>query len=107
MIDGMMSLPRPLAELAYQEIYDFEKEKNMPLISTAERIGLERGLAQGREEGLLAGIEVALRIKFGQSGLALLSEIRAIDDVGLLQTILDAVPQAESPDAMRRLWVKV
>ncbi len=114
LIDGMMSLPRPLAELVYQEIYDFEKEKNMPLISTAERIGLEKGLAdglvkgreEGREEGLLAGIEVALRIKFGQSGLALLPEIRQIDGVGLLRTILDAVPQAESPDALRRLWPK-
>jgi predicted transposase YdaD len=110
LIDGMMSLPRPLAELVYQEIYDFEKERNMPFISTAERIGLEKGLAEGlargREEGLLAGIEVALRIKFGQSGLALLSEIRQIDDVASLQTILDAVPQADSSDALRRLWVK-
>ena len=105
-----MSLPRPLAELVCQEIYDFEKERNMPFISTAERMGLEKGLAEGlakgREEGLLAGIEVALRIKFGQSGLKLLSEIRQIDDVGLLRTILDAVAQADSPDALHRLWVK-
>lgn len=96
LIDGMMSLPRPLAELVYQEIYDFEKERNMPFLSTAERIGLEKGL--------LAGIEVALRIKFGQSGLALMSEIRQIDDADLLQTILDAVPQADSPDTLRGVW---
>ncbi|HJT33573.1 MAG TPA: hypothetical protein VJ783_16125 [Pirellulales bacterium] len=113
LIDGMMNLPRPLAELVYQEIYDFEKERNMPLISTAERIGLEKGLAKGREEGraegllagTLAGIEVALRIKFGQNGLAHMSEIRQIDDAGLLRTILDAVPQADSFDSLRRLWV--
>jgi hypothetical protein len=104
LIDGMMSLPRPLAELVYQEIYDFEKERNMPFISTAKRMGIENGLAMGREEGLLAGIEVALRMKFGPSGLALLSEIRQINDVGLLQTVLDAVPEADSLDALRRLW---
>lgn len=101
----MMNLPRPLAELVYQEIYDFEKERSMPFISTAERIGLEKGLAKGREEGLLAGIEVALRMKFGQSGLALLSEIRQINDIELLHMVLDAVPEAGSLDALRRHWI--
>jgi hypothetical protein len=53
-------------------------------------------MAKGRKEGLLAGIAVALRIKFGPSGLALLPEIRQIDDVS----------QADSPDALRELWLK-
>ncbi|HET6879838.1 MAG TPA: hypothetical protein VFI31_06775, partial [Pirellulales bacterium] len=114
LIDGMMTLPKSLAQLAWQEIQEFEKEKSMPYITTAERVGLEKGLAEGlakgreegREEGLLAGIEVALRIKFGQTGLALMSEIRQIDDVRLLGTVLDAVPQAESPEALRQVWIK-
>ena len=142
LIDGMMTLPKPLAELAWQEIHDFERDKNMPYITTAERVGLEKGLAEGlakgreegleeglekglekgreeglekgreeglekgREEGLLAGIEVALRIKFGQTALALMSEIRQIDDVELLRTVLDAVPQADSPAALRQAWLK-
>jgi hypothetical protein len=110
LIDRMKGLPEPLADLAWREIRDFEREKSMPFKTGAERVGREEGLAEGlargREEGLLAGIAVALRIKFGQSGLALLPEIRQIDDVGLLQTILDGVPQADSPDALRRHWVK-
>lgn len=68
--------------------------------------GLANGREEGREEGLPAGIEVALRIKFGQNGLGLLSEIRPIDDVGLLRTIFDAVPRANSPDALRQLWIE-
>jgi hypothetical protein len=42
----------------------------------AERIGLEKGIARGREEGLLAVIDVALRIEFGEPSPALLSKIR-------------------------------
>ncbi|HET6881360.1 MAG TPA: hypothetical protein VFI31_14455 [Pirellulales bacterium] len=98
-------LPVPFArKLKRQDIHDFEQEKGMSYITTAERVGLEKGSAKGREEGLLAGIEVALRIKFGQTGLALLSEIRQIDDVGLLRTVLDSVPHANSPTALRQVW---
>ena len=111
----MMSLPRPLAELAWNEIHDFEKEKSMPIISTAERVGLEKGLEKGRQEGLemglekardglLSGIEVALDLKFAAPGLALLSEIQQLDDVELLGTILKAVKRAASPEALRQLW---
>ena len=112
LIDTIMSLPKPLAELAWNEIHDFEKEKGMPLISTAERIGMEKGLAeglekgreQGREEGLLAGIKVALELKFAAPGVALMPEIRQIDGVELLQKVLDAVKDAETPEALRRVW---
>lgn len=121
-IDAMMTLPKPLAELAWKEIYDFETEKRMPYITTAERVGLEKGLAEGlakglekgreegREEGLekglLAGIDVALRMKFGQADPALMSEIRRVGDVSLLQAILDAVPHADDPQKLRQIWLK-
>lgn len=108
LIDVMMGLPKPLALLAWKEIQNFEKEKNMPLISTAERVGREEGLAEGlakgREEGLLAGIKVALELKFAAAGLALLPEIRKLDDVELLQKTLEAVKMVESPEDLRRVW---
>ncbi|HVA45935.1 MAG TPA: hypothetical protein VNH11_06065 [Pirellulales bacterium] len=118
----MMSLPEPLAELAWKEIRDFAKEKNMPYITAAERVGREEGLAEGlakgreegREEGraigarqsLLAGIEVALELRFAAPGLTLLPEIREIEDVDLLRKILGAIKQAESPEALCQLWLK-
>ncbi|HEX5446890.1 MAG TPA: hypothetical protein VFW87_23945 [Pirellulales bacterium] len=125
-IDAMMSLPKPLAELAWNEIHDFEQEKGMPLISTAERIGIEKGLAEGltkgreegREEGrqeglaigarrsLLEGIEVALEMRFAAPGVALLDEIQRIEDVELLRKILGAIKHADSPEALRPLWPK-
>lgn len=72
-IDWIIGLPQPL-EMAYlQEIYALEESKKMAYISTAERIGIEKGiaqgLAQGREQGLLIGesalLNRLLRRKFG------------------------------------------
>ncbi|HEV3002966.1 MAG TPA: hypothetical protein VGX78_00825, partial [Pirellulales bacterium] len=116
LIEAMMSLPKPLAELAWNEIRDFAKENDMAYITAAERVGREEGLAeglakgrqQGRQEAaresLLTGIEVALELKFAAPGLVLLSEIRPIDDVELLRKILEAVKRAGSPEALRQLW---
>lgn len=63
-----MTLPKPLAELAWNEIHQFEKEKGMTFTTTAERVGLEKGLA----EGLLAGIALGLKLRFAAEGLALM-----------------------------------
>ena len=116
-----MALPAPLAILAYEEIRDFAKEKDMPFITGAELYGrkeglaeglaqgLEQGLEQGRQEAredLLAGIEAVLDVKFAASGLALLPEIRHINDLELLRKTLQAAKQADHPDVLRRLWAK-
>ena len=113
LIDGMMKLPAPLSNLAWKEIRDFEREKSMPFITGAERVGREEGLAAGLEQGrqeardaLLFGIEGMLEVKFAAPGLKLLPEIRQIDDLDLLRMILQAVKQADSPEALRRIWAK-
>lgn len=107
-IDQMMALPAPLAAIAWQEIQDFEQEKQMPYITTAERVGIEKGLAEGlakgRQEGLLTGIEALLESKFATAGLALMGEIRCLQDVALLEKILDAAKTATSPEAICQLW---
>ena len=87
----------------------------MPFVTGSDIViredALAEGLAKGRKEGrkeakeyLVAGIEVALEMRFAATGLALLPEIRQIDDVGLLQNILQAVSRADTPDALRRIW---
>lgn len=117
MIESMMDLPKPLGDLAWKEIRAFAKEKNMPFITGAERVGREEGHAEGLAEGLAKGraeareavlesIETVLDVKVGAPGLALLPEIRGIDDVQLLREILQAAKRAETPEALRRLWTK-
>lgn len=113
LIDGMMNLPKPLAKMAWKEIYEFAKEKGMPFVTGAELVGHEKGLTEGLAQGLaqaredlLAGIEAALDLKFAASGLTLLAEIREIKDLELLRKILQSVRQAESPESLRRLWMR-
>ena len=68
----------------------------MPFITIAERVGMEKGL--------LKGIEVSLKLKFGEEGLPLLPEIRALQDHELLEEVLEAIATANSPDDLRRVW---
>ncbi len=112
LIDWMMDLPMALEGMFLQEILDFEKESQMPYVTSAEQIfreaGLEEGLQKGRQEwlqeGLLEGIELGLKLRFGADGLVLMPEIRAIADVDLLRTLRIAVETAATPDELRRFW---
>ena len=114
LMERLMTLPKPLAELAWNEIHEFEKEKGMTFITTPERVAMEKGLAdglaegleKGREEGLLAGIEMALELRFAAPGLALMPEIRQIQDVDLLRRVLASIKHADTPEAVRQVWAK-
>ena len=106
LMERMMMLPKPLAELAWNEIHEFEKEKGMTFITTAERVGMEKGLEKGREEGLLAGIELALELRFAAAGLALMPEVRQVQDADLLGRVLASIKQADTPEAVRQVWAK-
>jgi flagellar biosynthesis/type III secretory pathway protein FliH len=93
----------------------------MPYITSVERIGiqkgleqglkqglkqgLEQGLEQGRREELLAGIALALDLKFGDAGLTLLPEIQLISEVARLQAIRDRIKAAGTPEELRQVYV--
>jgi hypothetical protein len=97
-IDWIMDLPRPLQERFEEEVAHYEEEINMPFMTGFERRGLEKGL--------LRGIEVALELKLGAEGLKLLPEIRELQDHELLETVLESIPKAANPDAVRRVWTR-
>jgi hypothetical protein len=94
-IDWVMELPKGLDKLFWEEITRSE-EQGMPFITTPERIGLEKGLLQG--------IEALLEVRFGAEGLALMPEIRELQDHEVLQQVLQAIKKAAGPDDVRRVW---
>jgi len=57
MIDWMMDLPTDIALQFENELLTFEREKQMPYITSIERHGIERGIEQGIERGIEQGIE--------------------------------------------------
>lgn len=88
-----------------------EPQKGADIMPTLAQQWLAEGREAGRLEGqvqtragLLTGIEVALDLKFGAAGLALLPEIHRISDMDLLQRLLTAIRGAVSVAALAELY---
>ncbi|MBY0522636.1 MAG: hypothetical protein K2R98_04535 [Gemmataceae bacterium] len=105
-IDWMMDLPRAMKQQFEQAVHEFEKEKQMPYISSIERSAIQKGLERGREEGLreglLAGLALGLELKFGARGKRLMARVRRIEDVAALQSFQLALKSAASLDELRK-----
>jgi hypothetical protein len=96
LIDWMMELPPVLEDVFWQDLAHIQEERRMPFITTPERVG--------RREGIRLGIESLLRVRFGEEGVKLMPEIRAIHEEEKLLAILKALETVASIDALRRLW---
>ncbi len=60
-IDWVMQLPEELEEGLWREIQAYEEAKQMPYITSVERIGIRKGIEQGRQEGIQQGEALLLR----------------------------------------------
>jgi flagellar biosynthesis/type III secretory pathway protein FliH len=94
-----MALPAEEDALFWDEIEQWEKEKNMPHMTRIERRGLEQGLEQGRAEGqvkmLLRALERRFRVAVPEE---LAARIRATTDLNLLEQWFDWTLEAASLD---------
>ncbi len=99
-IDWVMSLPSELEQEFQQELSQYEEERRMPYITSVER----RGIQKGRQQGLLKGIELGLRLKFGSEGLGILPEISELQDVNLLEAIVSGLETVSTVDELRLLY---
>ena len=52
LIDWMMDLPEARYQQFWQELEQYEKEKQVPYITSVERHGIERGKRKGLLEGI-------------------------------------------------------
>ncbi len=110
-IDELLALPPDLAQQFHRELVQYEEAKKMAYVTTAERIGIEKGIqqgilqglqqgisqgrSQGREEGvregLLRAIRLGLKNKFKGDGLRLYPAISRIEDVSMLEAISEVI----------------
>ncbi len=110
-IHRMIDLPKDLSARLKHEHFEWEGEKNMPIVLDFELEAIERGKAEGLaegkaeglREGLLEAIELGLKLRFGVEGLQCLSAIRQLADIDALRRIKQALETATSLDDIRRL----
>jgi hypothetical protein len=74
----------------------FEEERRMPYITSIERSGIR--------QGLLKGISLGLKLKFGESGLNLLPEISSLNDINLLEAILSGLETVSTVEELRQIY---
>ncbi len=101
LIDWFLRLPKELEQLAWREIEQFEKERQMPYVTSVEQIGMEKGM----EKGILKGIRAVLAVRFGADGLKLMPEIELVKDASKLDRILEGLQNAASIEEARKLWL--
>ena len=66
--------------------------------------GIQQGRQEGIREGLLAAIEFGLELKFGAEGLELMPEISQIQDVDVLRAIREGLRTINSLDELRQIY---
>jgi hypothetical protein len=100
-----------LAEQFNDEIINFEEESRMRHVTTAERIGIKKGIEIGsvttRREDLQEMIEDLLEVRFNQHGAFLMSKVLNINDVDMLRQLKDIVKRASHLDEIEKALERV
>ena len=103
LIDWLMLLPEDLTKRFTQDLIDYEEDKKMPYVMSAERIGRE----EGREEGMLFEaremVLEALDTKFSNNIPAdVHAQIQALNNRLLLKRLHRSAIQSKDIDGFRK-----
>jgi len=82
-------LPKRLEQEFWLELKAYEEERQMPYITSVERIGYDRGKQEGRQEGQQSLILILLERKIGQLPQALCDRIATLSPQALETLAID------------------
>lgn len=99
-IDWVIALPQEFETSFRQDLEEYEREAQMPYVTSVERLAKQEGL----REGLLEGIKLGLELKFGNEGLQLLPEISQIQDIEVLKEIQSGIKHVSSTQELRSIY---
>ncbi len=115
LVDWLMMLPDDLTKKFTQDLIAYEEEKKMPYITSAERIGIEKGRLEGRTEGLDLGRDEgmlfnaremlleALDEKFSSNTPAdIKKQIQALNNKIMLKQLLRSTIQSKDIEEFRK-----
>jgi hypothetical protein len=98
LVDWLMDLPERLEEIFRIDLHRFEQEKDMPYVTSVERLARK----EGREEGFVEGIAVALVAKFGKEARKLMPDVQKLPDMAALRNLAKAIENAQNLDEVRK-----
>ncbi len=87
-IDKMMTLPPPLQLKFKNKLNQYEKEKNMPFLSTLEEMALEKGQEIGIKEARQQDIFDLLETRFQTLPESLIKSVKNINDLAFLKYLI-------------------
>jgi hypothetical protein len=107
-LDAMLVLPRELEKALGQDVAEFERGRQMPYVSSIERIAREEGRAEGKAEGKAeAKVETLLRLLTKRLGPPVPAELeahfRSTGDLAKLDAWIDAGLEAADLADFRRM----
>ena len=99
-IDWVMSLPQEFSKRFWDNLISFEEEHKMPYVTSVEKIGIEKGIRKGMQQGMLLEardmlIEVLME-RFGGINSELSEQIQRIDSRARLKDSLRQALRAKS-----------
>ena len=65
-LDWLLKLPKGLEAEFWQELSIYEEERKMPYVTSVEKIGIEKGIKEGKTEGERSLVLHLLNHKFGE-----------------------------------------
>ena len=99
-LDGVLKLPTSLENAFLNEAEQLEQERNMPIVTSAERRGLAKGLERGLQEGMLRQLLHVLELRFGDLPADLAAVLGELAPVRL-EDLMTAALSAASIDRFR------
>jgi hypothetical protein len=111
LVDWLMWLPEDMTKKFTQDLIAYEEEKKMPYITSAERIGIEKGMAEGMDKGVDIGqllnaremLLEALDEKFSTSTPAdIKKQIQALNNKIMLKRLLRSTIQSKDIEEFRK-----
>ena len=113
-IDWIFVLPEDATERFHEEIKKYEEEKKMTYITTAERIGIKKGIEIGIQQGIEKGIQKGIQkgallkaqemlqntltIKFGDLPEDIKAQITQINDLDKINALFEIAIRTDSLD---------
>lgn len=90
-IDWLVFLPVEENKRFHEEITAYEEVKKMPYITTAERIGMEKGIEEGKKKGEIKKAQCdvvdVLETRFEAVPRHLVKEIKGIEEIAVLSSL--------------------